>query len=180
MPTARGPRHVLFVTGRLAEPALRATLTEMAPSFAYTVAVLKITVAALMTTPWIARFLDVPGDVDLVMIPGLCEGDLTPLSERVTTAAGPGVHVVRGPKDLRDIPEYFGREPLAAAYGAWDIEIVAEINNAPRLSRDEILRAARSISATPAPTSSTSAARPDSRSPRWATSSRSSSPPGCG
>lgn len=143
MPTARGPRHVLFVTGRLAEPALRATLTEMAPSFAYTVAVLKITVAALMTTAWIARFLDVPGDVDLVMIPGLCEGDLTPLSERVTTAAGPGVHVVRGPKDLRDIPEYFGREPLAAAYGAWDIEIAAEINNAPRLSRDEILHRAQ-------------------------------------
>ena len=52
------PRRVLFVTGRLAEPALRRTLFEMAPPFAYEVAPLKITVAALMTTPWIARFLD--------------------------------------------------------------------------------------------------------------------------
>lgn len=142
MPTAGGPRHVLFVTGRLAEPALRATLTEMAPSFACTVAVLKITVAALMTTTWIARFLEVPGDVDLVMIPGLCEGDLTPLSERVSAAAGPEAQIVRGPKDLRDIPEFFGRAPIAAAYGAWDIEIAAEINNAPRLTPDEIVHRA--------------------------------------
>ena len=52
-----GPRRVLFVTGRLAEPALRRVLAEMAPPFAYDVAVLRITVAALMTTPWIARIL---------------------------------------------------------------------------------------------------------------------------
>src|SRR5208337_1537795 len=65
------PRHVLFVTGRLAEPALRTALAGMAPPFAYTVAPLKITVAALMTTPWIARFLKLSApDVDLVMIPG--------------------------------------------------------------------------------------------------------------
>ena len=44
------PRRVLFVTGRLAEPALRRVLAEMAPPFAYDVSVLRITVAALMTT----------------------------------------------------------------------------------------------------------------------------------
>ena len=54
-------RRVLFVTGRLAEPALRRVLAEMAPPFAYDVAVLKITVAALMTTAWIARNLALPG-----------------------------------------------------------------------------------------------------------------------
>jgi dihydropteroate synthase len=142
MPVAAGPRHVLFITGRLAEPALRATLAEMAPPFTYSVAVLKITVAALMTTTWIARFLDVPTGVDLVVIPGLCEGDLTPLAERVATAAGPAAQVVRGPKDLREIPEYFGRAPAVAAYGEWDIEIVAEINNAPRLAPDQIMKMA--------------------------------------
>ena len=52
----------LFVTGTLAEPALRATLEAMAPPFPYEVAVLRITVAALMTTPWIARHL--PGVAD--------------------------------------------------------------------------------------------------------------------
>ena len=51
----RPEQRVLFVTGKLAEPALRRVLAEMAPPFHYDVAVLKITVAALMTTSWIAQ-----------------------------------------------------------------------------------------------------------------------------
>jgi len=133
---AGGPRRVLFVTGKLAEPALRRVLADMAPPFAYDVAVLGITVAALMTTTWIARHLDhVPDDTDLVLIPGLSEGDPDVVRERV------GVRVVKGPKDLREIPKHFGR-PVPREYGAWDIEIVAEINNVPRLTRDETRRAA--------------------------------------
>jgi hypothetical protein len=108
---------VLFVTGKLAEPALRRTLEELAPEFTYDVAVLKITVAALMTASWIARFLEVPPGTDLVLIPGLCEGDPELITERV------GVPVQKGPKDLREIPEYFGRQKAAGTYGAWDIEI---------------------------------------------------------
>ena len=126
------PRRVLFVTGKLAEPALRRTVTEMGPAFAWEVAVMKITVAALMTTPWIARFLEVPPDTDLVLIPGLCEGDPAIIAQRV------GVAVEKGPKDLRQIPEYFGRAAAARDYGAYDIEIIAEVNNAPRLARDAI------------------------------------------
>ena len=135
---AREPRRVLFVTGKLAEPALRRTLGEMAPAFTWDVAVMKITVAALMTTPWIARFLEVPAGTDLVLIPGLCEGDPAPIAEQT------GVTVEKGPKDLRQIPEYFGRARGGAArdYGAYDIEIVAEVNNAPRLTRDAIVREA--------------------------------------
>ena len=135
---AREPRRVLFVTGKLAEPALRRTLGEMAPAFAWDVAVMKITVAALMTTPWIARFLEVPAGTDLVLIPGLCEGDPVLIAEQT------GVTVEKGPKDLRQIPEYFGRARGGAArdYGAYDIEIVAEVNNAPRLTHDAIVREA--------------------------------------
>ena len=124
------------MTGKLAEPALRHTLAAMAPPFTYDVVVLRITVAALMTTPWIARFLELPTGVDLVMLPGLVEGDPDVVRDRV------GVSVVRGPKDLREIPQWFGRAAVAQDYGAWDIEIVAEINNAPRLSRPEIRAAA--------------------------------------
>src|SRR5262249_56569779 len=48
------------------------------------------------------------------------------------------VPVEKGPRDLREIPRHFGRAAAAPGYGAWDIEIVAEINNAPKLSREEI------------------------------------------
>ncbi|HEV2751196.1 MAG TPA: DUF6513 domain-containing protein [Gemmatimonadales bacterium] len=126
------PRRVLFVTGKLAEPALRRTVAEMGPAFAWEVAVMKITVAALMTTPWIARFLEVPPETDLVLIPGLCEGDPAVIARRV------GVAVEKGPKDLRQIPEYFGRAAAVRDYGRYDIEIIAEVNNAPRLERDAI------------------------------------------
>src|ERR1051325_904368 len=132
----REPRRVLFVTGKLAEVALRRTLAEMAPAFSCDVAVMKITVAALMTTPWIARFLEVPADTDLVLIPGLSEGDPALIEEKV------GVRVEKGPKDLREIPEYFGRAATIREYGAYDIEIVAEVNNAPRLTRDALRREA--------------------------------------
>ena len=128
----REPRRLLFVTGRLAEPALRRMLAEMAPPFAYDVTVLRITVAALMTTAWIARALKVPDGTDLVLIPGLCEGDPHVIGERF------GVRVEKGPKDLREIPQYFGRAASRPDYGAWDIEIVAEINNAPRLTREAL------------------------------------------
>jgi dihydropteroate synthase len=136
-PTTRPPvRRVLFVTGTLAEPALRRVLGEMQPPFDAPVAVLKITVAALMTTPWIARHLEVPPDTDLVLIPGLCEGDPAIVKERF------GVVVKKGPKDLREIPRYFGQNQATLDYGDYSIEILAEINNAPKLSPTEFHAAA--------------------------------------
>jgi dihydropteroate synthase len=124
-------RRVLFVTGTLAEPALRRVLDQMGPTFEARVAVLKITVAALMTTPWIARHLEVPPNTDLILIPGLCEGDTAVLQERYK------VPVEKGPKDLREIPRYFGQAHASLDYGAYSIEILAEINNAPRLTPPE-------------------------------------------
>src|SRR5262249_26130022 len=49
----------------------------------------------------------------------------------------------RGPKDLHDLPEFFGqkdRQPLDLS--RFDIEIIAEINHAPRLTDAEIIRQA--------------------------------------
>src|SRR4029077_7293715 len=114
--------HLLFVTGKLAEPALRRTLAEVAPQagFDYTVAVLPITVAALTTTPWVAKHLTIPENIDRILLPGLCAGDL----EQVVRPQG--VMVERGPKDLLDLPEFFGgAERAKADYGTYDIAILA-------------------------------------------------------
>jgi dihydropteroate synthase len=134
--------HLLFVTGKLAEPALRRTLAELAPQagFDYTVAVLPITVAALATTPWVARHLDVPAAIDRVLLPGLCAGDLQEVASHA------GVPAERGPKDLRDLPEFFGAGAGSpAGYGTYDISILAEINHAPRLSLAELRSQARGL-----------------------------------
>ena len=132
-PTGLPPyRQVLFVTGKLAEPLLRRTIDSMHPSFAWEVATLRITVAALMTAPWIAKFLTVPDGTDLILLPGLVEGDLDLLRQQF------GVVVERGPKDVRDLPLYFGQQAAARDYGAWDIEILAEINNAPKRGREAV------------------------------------------
>ena len=108
----------------------------MQSPFATDVAMLPITVAALMTTEWIAKHLEVPAGTDLVLIPGLCEGATASIADRFT------VRVEKGPKDLREIPEFFGQAAAREDYGAWDIEIIAEINNAPKLAREEIVREA--------------------------------------
>ena len=63
----------------------------------------------------------------------------------IETAAG--VPVERGPRDLRQLPEYFGREPPSADYGAYDIEIIAEINHCPRLTLADIRGLARQLAA---------------------------------
>jgi dihydropteroate synthase-like protein len=136
--------HILFVTGKLAEPALRRTLAELAPraGFAYTVAVLPISVASLATAPWIARHLNPPDGVDRVLLPGLCAGDPAAVAERF------GVPAERGPADLRDLPEFFGaRRGPPPGYGAYDITILAEINHAPRLTPAELLAQARAFRA---------------------------------
>ncbi len=128
--------RILFVTGKLAEPALRRTLAELAPcaGFEPVVAVLPITVVALATTPWIAAHTPRPEDVDRVLIPGLCRGELG-----VLTGAWGGVAVERGPADLRDLPEFFGAGRQGRAdYGAFDISILAEINHAPQVPRSEL------------------------------------------
>jgi dihydropteroate synthase-like protein len=124
--------RLLFVTGKLAAPALRDTLGRAELPFDYDVAVMKITVAALMTTDWIARRLEVPDAVTRIMIPGMCEGDVEVIGERF------GIPAEKGPSDLKALPAWFGQADARAGYGERDVRVFAEINHVPRLSRDEI------------------------------------------
>jgi dihydropteroate synthase-like protein len=135
--------HIHFVTGRLAEHSLRDTVAKLAAEiqFAYSIDVLPITVAALMTPEWIARRIHVADGATRVLVPGYCTGDLGPIQVAVD------LPVERGPRDLRELPNFFGREPTPPDYGAYDIEIIAEINHCPRLARAEILEMARQMAA---------------------------------
>src|SRR5688572_14028185 len=126
--------HIHFVTGRLAEHSLRRVVEQLAPEagFSYSIGVLNITVAALMTPAWVARKLEVPPGATRVLLPGYCDGDLSVVEQAA------GVPVQRGPKDLRELPQFFGRQ-APSNYGDYDIEILAEINHAPRWPLVELL-----------------------------------------
>jgi dihydropteroate synthase-like protein len=125
--------RILFVTGGLAAQALDETLAVMHADFEYELAVMKISVAALMPLPWIARHLKVSGNPDLIMLPGLCEGNLS-VVEQAT-----GIQTVRGPKDLKDLPLYFGQPRERRGYGEYRTQILAEIVDAPRFSTADLL-----------------------------------------
>lgn len=134
------PREkILFVTGRLAAPALQDVVAPLAAQqgFDYEIAVVGITVAALMQSPWLARKLTVPAGISRVILPGWCGGSVDSLAERF------GVPFELGPRDLFDLPQHFGRarRPLPA-FNDYSIEILAEINHAPQLALDELLRQA--------------------------------------
>ncbi len=136
------PRErVLLLTGRLAEAVVRQTAQQVQARalIDFEVHVLPITVAALMHTTWVERKLDWQPEwrFDRVLLPGYCQGELAALSARY------GVPFERGPKDILDLPEFCGlgkRKP--ANLERYDIEILAEINHAPRLGLEAILRMA--------------------------------------
>ncbi|MCA9039448.1 MAG: dihydropteroate synthase [Planctomycetaceae bacterium] len=141
------PPRILFVTGRLAEPALRDLLPRLAQrhQFEYEIEVLGISVAALMHTDWVVRKLDqssqreniTPQKFQKVVLPGFCQGSLEGLMGAYQ------LPFERGPKDMYDLPLYFGeqqKEPPDLT--KYDTEIIAEINHAPRLTDKEILQLA--------------------------------------
>jgi len=135
--------HIHFVTGKLAESSLRSVLAQLAPKagFEYSVQVLNITVAALMTADWVAKRIEVPPGATQVMVTGYCRGDLKQIE------AVAKVPVERGPKDLRQLPDWFDQPSLADDYGEYDVEIIAEINHAPSFTLEEILTEAHELRA---------------------------------
>ena len=124
-----------FVTGKLAAPALRRLLARLEAELDFKAKVieLKIDVAALLTTDWVARKLELDDEIDSLVLPGYCRGELEVI-EKAT-----GVKAERGPRDLRNLPEYLGQRALDEDYGEHDIEIIAEINHVPQLKGEEVL-----------------------------------------
>lgn len=127
-------KHILFLTGRLAEPQLKRVLTDLGDAgFTWSVHVLGLQVAGLMTADMIRRRLTDTQGADRILVPGRCRGDLAPLSSHF------GIPVERGPDELMDLPEFFGRQRHAPDLTRHDVILFAELVDAPRMSIDAIL-----------------------------------------
>lgn len=131
--------RILFVTGRLAEPAVQRVVGELSEQldFQYEISVLGVTVAALMHSGLVKRKLKIDSQFDRVIVPGWCNGELEELTQHF------GVPFERGPKDIFKLPEVMGAKPAKDVdLSKYDIEMLAEINHAPALPDEEILKIA--------------------------------------
>jgi len=129
---------LLFLTGKLAENSLNKVLLEVqdnpkTPKFKYRVEQIGVSVAALMTPEMIVRRLKNTGEANKMILPGLCQGDLSQLHRQY------GIPVERGPDDLKDLPEYFGQAGKAPDLSKYSVKIFAEIVDAPDLTVEQIL-----------------------------------------
>jgi len=128
--------HFLFVTGRLAEPLLNRMLPDLATTFEfqYSVAVMPITIAGLMSVPWVAERLKVPSDVTHILLPGRCHGNPLELSRRI------GIPVERGPNDLHELPDFFRRRYRPCLpQDEYNLKIVSVIKDAANLESSVVL-----------------------------------------
>ena len=126
--------HILFLTGRLAHDSLCRELEGLAKrSFSWRVHELGLQVAGLMTADMIRRRLEPPADVQRIVVPGLCGGEVEALSQTY------GIPVERGPKDLKDLPEHFGTAGRRTDLSEHRVTIIAEIVDAPHMSVEHIL-----------------------------------------
>ncbi|WP_454874211.1 DUF6513 domain-containing protein [Paraburkholderia xenovorans] len=134
--------HIVFLTGRLAEKSLLRVLESMAPTpFTWEIREIGLQVAALMTADLIRRRVPAPLAAQRVIVPGRCRGDLAALTEHY------GVPFERGPEEVKDLPQFFGREAQPFDLTRYETDIFAEIIDAPRLDLDGIAARAREYAA---------------------------------
>lgn len=134
--------HIVFLTGRLAQPALERVLRSLEPaSFTWEIREIGLQVAALMTADMIRRRVSAPIAADRVIVPGRCRGDLDALSAHY------GIPFARGPEELKDLPAYFNHAARPVDLSKYDIAIFAEIVDAPRLDVEAICQRAALLQA---------------------------------
>ncbi len=127
-----GGRTVLL-TGKLAEKPLSKVVKGIPD---VEVISLGITVAAFMTTEYIAKNYRPSESVSRVIVSGKCKNvDVVKLSRMWN------INVQKGPEDLKDVPLFLSGKGLGrkVELDKYDIKIFAEIVDAPLLSFDEIL-----------------------------------------
>lgn len=133
---------LLFLTGRLAEPRLRATLHGLGlAQSSWRSDNLGIKVAALMTEAIVKNRLKAPLDVDKVIVPGRARMNLASLADHY------GMPFERGPDEIIDLPQYLGHGGTPPDLSRHDMRIFAEIVEAPQLPIDGIIARAKVLRA---------------------------------
>lgn len=128
--------HILFLTGKLAEKQVHQVLEGMQPEFTYTVLQLGVKVAALMTADMIERRLHDTFGAQRIVVPGRCRGDFETLSQKL------GIPIERGPEEVKDLPQYFGKAAQHIDLSRYDVKIFAEIVDAPNISVEQVVERA--------------------------------------
>lgn len=127
----------VFVTGTLAKESLGRILSDLSPGFPWRIETLRIKVASLMTTDYLRATLPKPEKGVMICLPGLCQANIGALQETF------GVRFEKGPKDLRDLPEFFGKASIPYdLQGEHSLTILAEINDVHALDDEAILATA--------------------------------------
>jgi dihydropteroate synthase len=125
---------LLFLTGRLAEPRLKRTVADLGlPDGTWRIANVGVKVAALMTEAIVRNRLRAPLEADRVIVPGRSRMNLAQLKDHY------GVPFERGPDEIIDLPQYFGKGGKPPDFSRYDIRIFAEIVEAPQLTAKELL-----------------------------------------
>jgi dihydropteroate synthase len=131
---------LLFLTGHLAEERLAAIVAGLGlAEGSWRIANIGIKVAALMTEAIVRNRLKPPLGASRVIVPGRARMDLARLEAHY------GVPFERGPDEMVDLPQYFGKAGRPPDLSRHDLRIFAEIVEAPALSVDELLARAERL-----------------------------------
>src|SRR6056297_1492220 len=129
----------IFITGKLAYPSLKKTLSRLNLNFDYQILKMPITVAALMDSEFIIRNLKKSEIINLdnnseleIILPGRSQAEI----DKVKTAIKNNkLKFTKGPEEIIDLPEFFGKKEAKIDFSQEKRghKIIAEINEAALL-----------------------------------------------
>ena len=132
--------HLALLTGHMARARVERTMAALGPTpFGWSVIDTGVKVAALLTEEIIRRRVHLPPGTTRVVLPGRCRADPDRLARHF------GMPVERGPDEVIDLPQHFGRGAERLDLSRHELTIFAEIVDAPALTPEAILTRARDL-----------------------------------
>ncbi len=138
----------IFITGKLAYPSLKKTLSRLNLTFDYQIIKMPITVAALMDSDFIIRnlkknkIINLDRKIDLeIILPGRSRAEIEKIKAEIDNNK---IKFTKGPEEIIDLPEFFGIKEAKIDFRQEKRghKIIAEINEAALLDLDQIIKIA--------------------------------------